>query len=86
MIHFTDRAHLTRAQRRAILERQDYQCPLCLEDINPFEEFDVDHEHAISLGGTNDGNNLRAVHQTCHRAKTRADVQCIAKADRSLKM
>ena len=77
----TARLRLTPAERRAILYAQDCQCSLCGNLIHPFGYFEIDHARALGLGGEDGGDNLVAVHQTCHREKTRTDRKMIAKAD-----
>ncbi len=77
------RIKLTPAERRAILYGQDCACGLCHGQVHPFGYFEVDHAVALGLGGEDGGDNLVAVHQTCHKAKTKTDVKAIAKADRA---
>ena len=81
----TTRIKLSPAERRAILYAQDCVCPLCHGQVHPFGYFEVDHMTALGLGGEDGGDNLVAVHQTCHKAKTRTDIKAITKATRLAK-
>jgi hypothetical protein len=69
--------------RDDICARQDNQCAGkdCLATLYP-EPFEVDHIRALSLGGTNDLDNLEALCSDCHKIKTRADKRALAKAKR----
>ncbi len=78
----TTRQRVTQAQAREIWGGQKGICPLCKRDIHPAEKFEVDHAVALGLGGSNAPDNLRAVHNTCHKNKSAVDVKGIAKADR----
>lgn len=79
----TARTKLTRASREYILDEQGSKCPLCLEVISRYSDFQIDHAHALGLGGSNDRDNLRAVHSACHKVKTKSDVGKIAKVARN---
>ena len=76
------RLRLSRAECESILVRQGYECPECLEPISKYENYEIDHIVPVALGGTDDLDNLRALHAACHRqVKTPADIKAISKAD-----
>ena len=52
-----------------VQERQGYLCALCGLDFSGFP-IEYDHALALSLGGTDTLDNLRAVHAKCHDKKT----------------
>jgi 5-methylcytosine-specific restriction protein A len=74
------RPKITDAQRRFILERENGCCYLCRLPIDG--PFDVDHELARELGGSDGIENLRPAHNHCHRQKSKGDVRAIAKSNR----
>jgi 5-methylcytosine-specific restriction endonuclease McrA len=76
-----DRRSFTVKQRLAIYSRQNGLCAICGQ-LMPHGQYEIDHRVALTLGGTNDDDNLEAVHPKCHRAKTDADVAANSKADR----
>ena len=55
--------------REEILERDDYRCYECGQDGCT----QVDHIVPVSLGGTNDPENLAAICKPCHIDKTRRE-------------
>ncbi|WP_238368251.1 HNH endonuclease [Mesobacterium pallidum] len=86
----TARRTITAGQRRDILAAQANICPLCGEVINlarakngEAEPLEVDHGHALGLGGTDTRDNLFAVHKACHAKKTKADRRAMAKVARA---
>lgn len=62
-----------------ILKAQDGACRACGCRL---EHFEMDHVVALGLGGANSPDNWAALCPPCHRSKTRADLQRMAKADR----
>ncbi len=77
----TPRTRLSRAQREAAFERQHGICDICELPMWP-KSFHVDHIVARGLGGSNQPDNLRAVHRHCHDSKTPSDITAIAKTKR----
>jgi predicted O-linked N-acetylglucosamine transferase (SPINDLY family) len=65
----TKRVHRTEPKRRKIAIRQNWKCAdqECCKEL---EEYDIDHIIPLSLGGTEDDNNLQALCPGCHRRKT----------------
>lgn len=43
---------------------------------------EFDHQIPLDLGGTDDPDNLKPIHDSCHRRKTKEDIRAIAKARR----
>tara|TARA_Y100000310_G_C20350776_1_gene654236 strand:+ start:172 stop:525 length:354 start_codon:yes stop_codon:yes gene_type:complete len=78
----TKRRSLSRAEREAIAERDDWVCGICRDPIGKYEAWEIDHHHALGRGGAHDDENFRAVHFDCHKAKTKDDVKEIAKTNR----
>ena len=66
----------------AIVVERPVICSICREPIRPGERVDWDHLHAEGLGGEHHWSNLRPLHHECHKRKTKADVQALAKIDR----
>lgn len=67
-------------RRLQVLCAQNGRCTLCDQKI--IGPFDVDHRVPLALGGTNETDNLEALHPECHDAKTSGDITRIAKAKR----
>ncbi|WP_417724592.1 HNH endonuclease [Salipiger sp.] len=83
------RKKLTPAQRLDVLHSNGGVCYLCNEPINlarirrgEAEGFEVEHIHALALGGGDDPSNWRPAHISCHKKKTRRDRRAMAKARR----
>lgn len=77
------RARVSLKRALAILSEQGGICPCCDAPISMGQLFEVDHWNALELGGSNDRDNLRAIHKSpCHRRKTAADRRLIAKLHR----
>lgn len=78
------RPKITKAQTNALLHRQRDICPACGERINRArgDKIEVDHVIPRALFGSDDMQNLEALHKPCHRAKTSVDVSVIAKCKR----
>lgn len=74
------RPKVSKKDRIFVFERAGGRCYLCGEVIvGPYQ---IDHELARELGGSDDVSNLRPAHPDCHRAKSKADVKLIAKSNR----
>ncbi len=78
-------------KRFSILERAkffalaDGQCQKCTRKIPHGDDWDLgelDHEIALSRGGTNDDSNIRVLCSWCHGDKTADDVTGAAKSKR----
>lgn len=65
----TERRRLTTLDKLKIVTEQA-RCPLCGNKLGDLSGLDFDHEHALTLGGTDTLDNLRAVHRKCHDIKT----------------
>lgn len=76
-----DRRSFTEKQRIQIFMRQKGLCAICHTKMQP-GGYEIDHTHALALGGDNDDGNYRAVHRKCHWDKSKQDVQALAKIDR----
>lgn len=72
----------TRTRRLRLLEEHGYRCVLCRGSLSPYEDFEVDHAHALGLGGPDDPDNVRPVHRECHAFKTVRDAKAMAKVKR----
>ena len=59
--------------RKAILARDGYLCQVCLAAGRPTPATAVDHIKPKAIGGTDDAENLRAICDDCHKAKTTAE-------------
>lgn len=53
-----------------ILDREDYRCYLCGEEVDP-ENFHFDHVIPLSKGGPNTVDNIRVAHPKCNLRKGR---------------
>ena len=45
-------------------------CPRCGQRLGRIEDCDVDHIHALALGGEDDVGNAQLLHRDCHATKT----------------
>ena len=62
-------ADLTTLQSK-LLVKQNFICPNCGGEINPWSHIEVDHSKSISKGGCNTINNKQILHKICHIKKT----------------
>ena len=62
--------------------RSNGRCGICGLPIHVSEKHDTDHVTALGLGGEHRERNLRIVHRTCHKGKTKGEVQAMRKANR----
>lgn len=76
------RKPLTRNQRAKAHDENGGKCCVCLLPIAPGERFIDEHIIPLELGGTNEKHNRGIAHIVCARAKTKRDVQLIAKVKR----
>lgn len=78
----TRRRRFSAKQRRDFLERHGRRCYWCREPIADGQPWDIEHELARELGGSDEDDNLRPIHRkACHPAKTKADRRLIAKSN-----
>lgn len=68
--------------RLRVFERCGGKCALTGRKIMPGDEWDLDHETPLSMGGRHAESNLRVVWRPAHREKTAAEATARAKADR----
>lgn len=66
------RLSLSEKTKRIVAASQKWKCASCRLILTAF--FEVDHVHALALGGGNERKNLQALCPSCHRAKTYADM------------
>jgi 5-methylcytosine-specific restriction enzyme A len=78
----TKRKSFTDAQRLKIFLHHKGECHLCKRKIAPGEAWEVEHDKAKGLQGTDDLPNTKPAHIDCHAHKTRQDVAIMRKADR----
>ena len=66
------RVHRTEFQRRQIAKRQNWICAdkECTLEGQELREYDIDHIIPLSLGGSEEDDNLQALCPACHRKKT----------------
>ena len=66
------RVYRTEPQRRQIAKRQHWICAgkECTLDGKELQEYEIDHIIPLSLGGSEDPDNLQALCPGCHRRKT----------------
>lgn len=76
----TPRKTFSKKMRQAIAALQGDLCAACEDPLG--EHFDIDHINPLALTGTNNLENLVALHPECHAPKTKKDVKAIAKARR----
>lgn len=76
------RRRRTQNQRAEIFLAHDGICGLCDCKIHPGEKWDLDHEAALEISEDDSDDNLRPVHEACHKAKTAEDKAAIAKSNR----
>jgi hypothetical protein len=68
----TARVCIPEKTKRIVAAAQKWRCAACRRLLSAF--FETDHIRALSLGGSNARNNLRALCPCCHRAKTHDDM------------
>lgn len=57
-------------------------CAICNRKLLALDDIEFDHVHAYVHGGEHDFRNLRPLHGSCHKVKTKADIQANAKVKR----
>jgi HNH endonuclease len=62
------RRHLPTQLRITIIERDGLVCGLCRGEVEP-GDVHIDHIHPVSLGGTDDPDNLQVTHSICNLIK-----------------
>lgn len=78
----TDDSRAPNSVRQRCYDRENGICYLCGQPIAATDGFELDHQEALILGGTNAEANLYPVHKACHAAKTKMDVKVKAKIAR----
>lgn len=77
--------------RKAITDRMKWQsclfwaelrCPECDVILNPEDDIEWDHAHALAFDGPHHHANIRPMHTNCHTQKTIRDVKALAKVKR----
>ena len=63
--------------RAKLLKKQKGKCNYCNLMFKPGDKIERDHITAIKAGGSNEYNNLQAIHKHCHDAKTKTDLKAI---------
>jgi 5-methylcytosine-specific restriction enzyme A len=76
-----DQAVPTRVRLR-VWERAMGFCEKCGRKIRAGQRWDVDHMHALSLGGRHAEGNLRVSCTECHSGKTSEEAKLRAKSNR----
>lgn len=77
----TKRRRRTGKQRLAILDAHNRVCNLCGGAIDPVtQKWELDHENELEISCDDSDENLKPVHDKCHRKKKSAAI--IAKAKR----
>ena len=56
--------------RRAVFERDNYECRVCHSRAGPLE---CDHIRPVHRGGSDELSNLQTLCRTCHIAKTSSE-------------
>jgi exodeoxyribonuclease-5 len=69
----SERYKFTELERYAIASSQEYQCNICLTEINDSRLFDIDHRKPLANCGTNSLDNLQALCKECHQEKTKKE-------------
>jgi len=78
----TERRRRTQNQRAQIFLAHKGVCAICELRIQPSEKWHLDHEAALEISADDSDDNLRPVHEACHKAKTAGDKAAIAKSNR----
>ena len=76
----TPRKALSPTARLKLFEAHSGKCGICGLQIRSGERWIVEHLRPLSLGGTNDHDNLAPVHLECANAKTHGKDGDLAKA------
>lgn len=78
------RKSLSKAQRVKIFDAANGVCYLCGVKIHAErgEQWDVEHEKPLWLGGEDAPENMKPAHVGCHKVKSNAEAPIRAKTDR----
>lgn len=68
--------------RLRVFERHNGQCYLTGRKIRPGDKWELEHVHALTLGGEHKESNLAPALKEPHKAKTKLDRELKAKLDR----
>jgi len=66
----TPRIHIPRDAKKAVFERNNYQCQSCHKIDISAKSLQVDHIIPLDKGGTNDLSNLQTLCAKCNREKS----------------
>ena len=61
-----------RRTRALILNNAHHRCAICHHIATHTDPLEIDHIVAVADGGSDEPNNLRAVHRSCNRKRGRA--------------
>lgn len=64
----SERVLIPKAIKEEVYRRSNNTCAICGKPLSRFS-YSIDHIIPLSRGGTNNIDNLRAVHQTCNKLK-----------------
>ena len=70
----TDDASIPPRVRLRVFERCGGICVACGRKLVPGDRWDLDHKHALALGGRHAEGNLQVLCSWCHKHKSRSDV------------
>jgi 5-methylcytosine-specific restriction enzyme A len=68
-----------------VLRAYDYRCYLTGKEIVPGDDWEIEHKHALILGGENRESNLAPALTEPHKRKTAVEMKVKAKIDRLAK-
>lgn len=77
----TDDAKVPPRVRQRVFARHNGICHLTGRAIQPGERWELEHVHALILGGQHRENNLAPALATAHKAKTATEMKVKAKTD-----
>lgn len=75
------RKHISQKTRDLVFEKDAGKCYLCGLPASR-DNFDLEHEIALELGGLDELSNYRVAHKDCHKIKSKDDIRLIAKGRR----
>jgi RNA-directed DNA polymerase len=62
------------------MERQNFKCALCKQNVSELDKLEADHLIPRALGGKDEYKNLQLLHLHCHVKKTKGDLILIQKS------
>ena len=76
------RKSISTKKRVALFQKRDGICHICGGKIHVGEQWELEHQIPLSMGGEDVESNWYLAHTKCHKTKTKEDMGNLSKAKR----